>query len=187
MLDKIIERVRTLIEDRPRSDFEIFKYEGIDVFPLRESNISTVSKVSKQGVPLGSAEYSYDSDDNEVTIIASLTENNIIEVDYTYTTYSDSELKDHINNAVVWLSTLNYKDFDFDIENEAFFVTPDNAEMDLISVITSVLMDNNFQSYKLLNKAVVYPEKKTKRQQMKEIINDFKRGQGIFDLIDRAN
>jgi len=186
MLDKIIERVRTLIEDTSRSDFEVFKYEGVSVFPLQENNVSDVNKVTKQGVPLGSGEYSYDSTYNEVTVTASMNEGDLIEVDYDFTSHSDTELKNYINNAVVWLTVLQYKDFDFDIENECFFVTPDNAEMDLISLITSVLINQNFQSYKLPNKTVVYPQRKNLRDQMRQIVNDFKRGVGISDLINRS-
>lgn len=186
MLDKIITKIRALIEDAAQSDFELFEYTDFAFFPLCEDVIS-VTSVLKNGVELSSGDYNFDTTTNKLEVTASLTSGDKIEVRYTYYKYSEAELKRFVNNACIWISVNKYRDFDFDLDNEDFFTTPTNDECDLIALVASVLIKPNYQKYSLPNKSVTYPRRTTKEEKIRKIINNFKSSLGIFDTIDLDN
>ena len=66
MIDNIKEKIRSLTEDLPKSNFETFEYGISSIFTLSESNIQSITKVLKNGSELGSGEYSYDSTTNKI-------------------------------------------------------------------------------------------------------------------------
>ena len=72
MLSQVRTKIRALIEDTAKSDFEAFTYTNSSVFILSESNILSIVEVSKNSSALGSGDYSYDSTTNKLTITGSV-------------------------------------------------------------------------------------------------------------------
>ena len=91
-------KIRSLVDDLEKSDFEVFEYITSKIFTLSEENIVNINKVLKNGLELGSADYSYDSTTNKIEITASLSQLDKIEVDYTYNKYSDTEIDGYIRS-----------------------------------------------------------------------------------------
>lgn len=186
MLVKMRTKVRAVIEDFSQKDFETFNYKISKIFTLSESNISSITKVLKNGTELGSGQYSYDSTTNKIEITIDLIQDDIIEVDYNYTKYSDTELNEYIRASLVWISIANCFDDDFELEEDisAVVPTPNNRELDLIVIISSILIKPNYTSYNLPNLKVTYPRNISKEDKIQKIIDKFKSGIGITGTIN---
>ena len=182
MLTTLRTKIRSLIEDLEKSDFEVFEYTISKIFTLAEENLNTIVKVLKNGVELGSGEFSYDSATNKMEIIVSLVQGDKIEVDYTYNKYSDTEIDAYIRSALVWISL--YGDKDFELEDGYIYPTPINKEIDLIAIISSVLIKPNYSFKSLPNLTVRYPRELSKEKKIRSLIVDFYRGKGIFDILE---
>lgn len=184
--ENLIEKVRALVEDFSKTDYEVFTYTTSKIFTIAEDNI-TITKVLINGESIddnSGQDYSFDSDTNKITIIADLSTDDIIEVDFSFNKYSTSELTEYIRAALVWLSIYSYCDDDFELEDENFFPTPSNAELDLIAIIASIIIKPNYSQYDLPGGAKVrYPKNITKEQKIEKIINRFKTGLGTSDLL----
>ena len=185
MLSQIRAKIRALVEDFEQSDVEVFTYTISKVFPLAESNINEVIEVLKNGTPLGTGEYSYDSVTNKITIIASLTNGDIIEVDYTYNKYSDTELNAYIKSALIFISVYSKdSEKDFELETTTIEPTPTNIEVDLISLVASILIKPDWVRKSLPNLTVVYPRNLSKEKKIELLIQKFNSGIGIVGIID---
>jgi len=185
MLDEIKTKIRALTEDIGKSDFETFTYTASSIFTLAEENINEITKVLKNGVELGSGEYSFDSTTNKITITASLTSGNEIEVDYTYYKYSSTELTEYVRASLVWISIFAYKEGekDFEIETDEIYPTPENKDADLIALVSSILINPDYTSYRLPNLTVNYNNKLTKEEKIERLVNKFKMGVGVSDVL----
>ncbi len=185
MLSNVRTKIRSLIEDSPaKSDVETFDYTTSSKFTLAESNIVSVTKVEKNGVELGSAEYSYDSTTNELEIIVSLSSGDIIVVKYTYNKYSDAELNEYIRASLVWISIYSHEsETDYEIEGTDIYPTPSNKTLDLISLIASIIVKPDYSRYSLPNLTVVYPRNMTKEERIEKLINQFNSGSGFSDVL----
>jgi len=184
MITKIKEKIRALVEDFPKSDFETFTYGTSSIFTLSESNITTISKVLKNGNELGTGDYSYDSVTNKIEIISSLTNGDIVEIDYTYNKYSDEELIEYIRASLVWITWYSDSDLaDFELENGEIVPTPDNKATDLIALISSIIIKPNYSSYRLPNLTVTYPRRMSKEEKIQRLITKFERGIGLNVVI----
>ncbi len=184
MLDKILGKIRALVEDAPsKSDVEPFTYTNSSVFTLAEENLQTIIKVTKNEVDLGSGDYSYDSTTNELTIIASLSEGDIITVKYSFYKYSESELKEFVRASLVWISIFAYKTTDYELEDNIIVPTPDNTTLDLVALISSILIKPDWTSYKLPNLTVTYSLRIPKEDKIEKLISKFQRGLGVNEYI----
>lgn len=187
MLDIIRTKVRALVEDfaNVKKDFETFEYTTSKIFTLSESNISSITKVLKNGLELGSGQYSYDSTTNKIEIVPSLTQGDIIEVDYVFSKYSDTELDEYIRASLVWISINNSCGKDFELETDISEVvpTPTNRELDLIALIAAIIIKPNYSIYRLPNLTVRYPRTMNKEDKIQRIISRFTSGLGISDTI----
>ncbi|GAG74931.1 unnamed protein product [marine sediment metagenome] len=184
MLNQVRTKIRALIEDFTKSDFEVFTYTNSSIFILSESNIVSIVEVSKNSSVLGSGDYSYDSTTNKLTIIGSLIQGDIITVNYTYTKYSDTELTEYVRAAIVWISIFGYEETDYEIENDDFYPTPDNKTLDLFALISSIIIKPNYTIYRLPNLTVKYPRNKSKEEKIEKLIVRFNRGLGISEVIE---
>lgn len=183
--DNLIEKVRALIGDFGKTSYEVFTYTTSNIFTIAEDNI-TITNVLINGESIddnSGQDYDFDSDTNKITITADLSTDDIIEVDFSFYKYSTSELTEYIRAALVWLSIYSYCDDDFELEDESFFPTPSNAELDLIAIIASILIKPNYSQYDLTNVKVRYPKTMTKEQKIEKIINRFKVGLGTSYLL----
>ena len=184
MIDTVRTKVRALIEDSLKNDEEVFEYTISKIFTLAESNIMNIAKVLKNGVELGSGEYSYDSVTGKIDITASLSNGDIIEVDYTYYQYSDTELDGHITSALVWFSIFDTSQKDYEIEDGDIIGTPTNQELDVISLITSILIKPNYSEYRLPTMTVRYQGRtKSKEDKIAQLMNRWTYGIGQSDII----
>lgn len=186
MLSNLRTKIRALVEDFTKIDFEILEYTNSKIFTLSESNISSITKVLKNGSELGSGQYSYDSDTNKIEITTSLIQKDIIEVDYSFTKYSDTELNGYITASLVWISINNCCDKDYELEEDinSIVPTPDNRDLDLISIITAIIIKPNYSIYRLPNLTVRYPRNKSKEEKIRVLIMQFNSGLGISGVLE---
>lgn len=185
MLTEIRTKIKALIEDNLKSDVEAFTYSsGDQIFILAEENISSVTKVEKNGVELGSGDYSFDSTDNELEVTASLSSGDIVTVKYTYTKYSSTELDAYITSALVWISVFSTCEQDFEKEDTDIVPTPSSREMDLIALISSILVNPSWNEYRLPNLTVKYPRTMTKEKRIEVLIEKFNSGIGVLDVLE---
>jgi len=184
MLSKIKTKIKALVGDFAKNDFEMFTYENDSYFFLTESNINSITRVEKNGNELGSGEYSFDSDTNKISISVSLTDGDDITVYYNYNKYSDSELLEYIRAALVWISIFSYCSTDYELEDDEIEPTPDNKTTDLISLIASILVKPDYSEYSLPNITVRFPRTMTKEERIQKLISRFNRSIGINDVIE---
>ena len=184
MIDTIKSKIRTLVEDFEKKDLETFIYANSSIFTLSEENIEEITSVKKNGVVLGSGDYDWDSTNNELTIIASLSSGDIIIVKYTYYKYSNTEILGQLENAFHWLSIFDTDGEDYEVETTGIYPTPDNKVTDLIAIIASILIKPNYNSYSLPNLRVTYPKTMTKEDRIEQLINRFKSGIGVTGVIE---
>lgn len=181
MLDSIREKIRALVVDNEKSGFETFVYTTSAIFTIAQSNM-TIVQVLLDGVI--TTDYTFDTATNKITITASgLGASSVIEVDYTYTKYSDTELDGYIRSALIFISVHCYDDKDYELEYESGDVgnivpTPDNRTTDLIALVASILMKPDYSQYILPNLKVVYPRKMTKEERIEKLISQFQIGLG---------
>jgi len=185
LISELRTKVRALSEDLSKKQTETFTYSSGDkVFVLQEDNPDSITSVTKNGVALGSGDYSFDTDTNELTITATLASGDVIVVKYVYYKYSSSEIDEYIRASLTWISIYSHCDTDFEFELEDIFPTPSSTEEDLISIISSILIRPNYSEYKLPNITVKYPRTMDKETKMQRIIEKFYIGLGINGILE---
>jgi len=184
VLTKIYSKIRALVEDFLTSDSEVFTYISSAIFTLCSSNIDEITSVLKNGVELGSGDWAYDSDTGKITITASLSSGDIIEVDFKSYKYSNGELKKYVEASLVWISVKAHSNKDYEIEDDdGIYPTPDNPTTDLISLISSFLIIENYNLYRLPNLTVRYPRNISKEEKIEKLIQEYENGLGVNDII----
>ena len=182
MLDEIYGKVRALVGDFGKSSFEIFEYTTVNVFTVAQCNIS-ITSVLINGVI--TSDYTFNTANNKITITASgLISGSKIEVDYTYFSYSTSELKEFVRAALAWISFFGGVEKDLEIEDDAIYPTVDNRTEDMIAIIASILIKPNYTEKKLPNLVVKYPRTMTKEKVIEQLITRYMRSNGICGLIE---
>ena len=185
MLTKLRTKIRSLVEDFSTTDFQTFTYTTSNIFTLAEPNISSIDDVFIEGNALQSGQsYVYASTTNKITITADFTSGNSVEVDYTFTKYSDSELNKYIRAALVWLSVYEYDSSDYELETLGIYPTPSNRTIDLIAIVASILINPDCTSYKLPNVSVAYPEQLPKEERIQDLVSQFKFGIGAVGTVN---
>ena len=184
MLTKVRTKIRALVEDLSKKDFEVFEYTTSSIFTLLEPNISSITGVLKNGSALGSGQYSYDSITNKMEILVSLTQGDLIEVDFDFYKYSDTELTEYVRASLVWISVFSHEsETDYEIENDEIYPTPSNKTLDLISLIGAILIKPDWSSYSLPNMTVKYPRTMPKEDRIEKLIMRFNSGIGVSDIL----
>lgn len=145
--------VRNLINDILKvCPPDCFTYTSSAVFPLTEPNIdATTLVVYKNGSIYASSNYTYNATTGSLTVTG-LTAGDAIVVYYSaYQKYSDNEIDAYIKSALVWISSLQYKDFSVASGNtilDSAEESPSVAEYNLIALIAFILIDGRLKSYK---------------------------------------
>lgn len=190
MLSSIRTKIRSLVTDFSTSGFETFVYTTSPIFTIAQNNI-TITQVLLDGTV--TTDYTLDADTNKITITASaLNTSSVIEVDYTYYKYSETELDGYIRSALVFISVYSFEPRDFELEYESGNVgvispTPDNQTTDLISLIASILIKPDYSQYSLPNVKVVYPRKMQKEERIEKLIGKFNQGLGVNCILQFDN
>lgn len=187
MLATIRNKIRALIEDLSKSGFEVFTKTSANIFTIAQENI-TLTKVLINGVE--TSDYTFDINTNKIEITASgFAEGDIVETDYSYYKYSDTELDEFIRASLVWISVYSDDDKDYELEaessgEEVISPTPNNRTTDLIALISSILIKPDYTSYKLPNVTVIYNGKMPKEDRIEKLIGKFNMGLGVNDIIE---
>jgi hypothetical protein len=143
-------KVRKLIDDLPTTHTDVYSYNGIDYFILREANVVSVESVSVNGQSSGIS-YTFDSTSNRVTINSGITlrTNDLIEITYTcYINFSETQLDGYVSCALDYLA-IYYKVFIIETDERSgaesgvseIFPTTTFAEDSLIAIVTSILIN----------------------------------------------
>jgi len=186
MLIEIRRKIRSLIEDTMKTDYQVFTYTNSNIFSMAEPNIQGIAEVLINGNTLESGEsYSYNSTTKKITVTGvSFSSGDQIEVSYTYYKYSDTELDDFIRASLVWLSIYDYTEGDFELEDSGIYPTLSNKEEDMVSIIASILIKPDCSSYKLSNVSVTYPSLTPKEERIQDLISQFKFGIGAIGVLN---
>ncbi len=192
-VDLMIAKIRSLIEDFESKDFQVFKYTNSNVWTLREANITEIVQVLVNGVPISSPSgYTFDTLNNKITInVIPIVCGDIVEVDYIYHKYSRKNIVEYIRGALTWLSLFDYSTDTYQIfgPKGQELIAPDlsdpsNKTGDLICIITSILILPEYNHYRMPNLAINYPEKECREDKIRNIIERYKQGVGIVDIIE---
>lgn len=175
MLSTIRTKIRALIEDFSKSDYQIFRYTNSNIFTLAEPNVTALGTVLINGNALESGESaSYNSSNNKVTITGvSFNVGDTIEVNFTYNKYSDTELNEYIRASLSWLSVYDYSGGTFELGSSQISPTPSEKEQNMIAIVASILINPDWISYKLPNVSVTYPTPLPKDQKIKDVVQQF--------------
>lgn len=176
-------KIRALCEDFNKYSSEVRIREDEDEFTLSEEKISSVIKVKINGVL--STDYTYDATYNVLDVTKSgFAAGDIVEVFYSYTTYTNSEIAEYIRAALVYLSLYSTTYTDYELEDDDIFPTPDNAVVDLICLIAAIIIKPNYSKYSLPGGvSITYPKNISKTEKIQKLIVEFQEGIGITDLL----
>jgi len=182
-MDEIIAKVRALVSDLVSSDYQVFTFVSSAVFKIALPN-ATATAVLVNGSASG-VTYTYDSTDQEVTVTSSLTAGDVVQVNFSYYSYSDTEIIGYIRGALVYLSVQSSDDStDYEIEDdEDIYPTPSNKDEDVISLIASILIKPDYVVYKTSTLEVRYPRNMDKDTKIEKLITKYNWGLGNFGII----
>lgn len=178
-------KIRYLLGDYSKSGDDIFIYDNTNIFTLSETNIVSVDNVFKNDVEVGTSETIYDSDTNKVTINLTLAIGDTIQVKYTYyADYSQTELLEYIQSALVHLSLNNYKELEYDITTAEIYPEVPLREENLIAIIASILINPDNKSIKLSNITLSAPNDLPLNDRISKTIALFKKNSsGLWNII----
>ena len=191
MSQSIRTKIQALVSDFVSKSIEVFEYTTSSIFTVAQENI-TITAVLVNGTAISESDYSFDEVTNKITITSSLVDGDVIEVDYTYYKYSDSELNEYIRASLVWLSIFNACDGDYEVDDLSgdeieINPTPNSRTTDLIAIVASILIKPDYSSYKLPNVTVNYPRKFTKEEKIEKLISKFNISIGVSDTLEWNN
>jgi hypothetical protein len=173
-LTDIVTKTRFLIEDNSKSTEDVFSYTTSSVFSLEESNPISVSLVYKNDVELDSGDWSYDSDTEKVTVTASLSSGDTIKISYSYyPNYTDSEIQNYIQGALVYISADNYRTWV--VRDSTIYPEPLIREQNLIALITALVIDKPINTYRLPDITLTFPDDLPLQEKISKTISIFKR------------
>lgn len=169
-------RIRFLLGDVAITSSDIFTYGSSDVFTLSEPNISSVDYIERNNTNLDSSgNWSYASTHQRVTLLSASTAGDTIEIFYTYfPNYSNTELDNYIQGALIHLSINNYYNYTYDSTAVAIFPEPLQHEENLIAMITAILIRPDNKSYRLPDITVTVPDDLPVDQKINKLIGIFK-------------
>lgn len=185
MIQNLIKKIRALVHDDLKNDEDYFTYNGQDsVFNLSEASIDPNSvKVFLNGTLLNSSDYIFDSEICKISISKEMKEGDIINVRYQcYKNYTDEEIKQYIQSAIVRLSAEKYTTFIF--KDDEIYPTPVESDENLIALIASILMEGNLSSYKTSELSLIFAKDEDNEARIKRAIRQFKKTYGVIDYIN---
>lgn len=163
---------------------DIYTYSTSSVFTLSEPRVIAVTSVLVNDSEISSSEYSFDSTNKKLTVSASLTSGDTVEIQFTYyPDFSDSEIESYIRAAVIYLSVNNYYTFEVDATGDNFYPELVDKEKNLIALVTSILMRPNNESYRLPDISFTVPRSLPTRDIISKTISIYKHNNtGVFTL-----
>jgi len=183
----LITKIRTLLNDNLVSGSDVRTYTTSGTFTLSEPNVSTVTEVYVNDRS-SNITHSFSSVSNKVTIYGTVIAGDTVEIDYTYyPNYSDTELKNYFQAALVHLSINGYGEISYDSITDAFYPDIEDNEENLIAIITATIIDPGNRTIRLPDITISVPNDLPTNQKISQYIASFKRGSagthGVFDII----
>lgn len=192
----IIPVIRGLIDDKNRIDGrDPFVFNGTDnVFTLTEDFVSesTIAVFQNSILQLDSQDFSYDSDNNQVTIVfissgLSLNEDDNILIKYNYNKkYSDTEIQGFLESSLVYFPQYQYKKiFEVNDGNKVVAINdldPTTEELYIIAQIASILIDPQNVRIAIPDLSISAKRDKSDQDQIKEVFTYFKNFVGTIDF-----
>lgn len=181
-LSTIESKVRYLLGEFAQEQKDIFTYTSSSIFTLTEDNPILVSTVLKNDVELDSGDWSYSTSTNKVTISASLTTSDTVEIQYNYyPNYSSTEIQSYIQAALVHISAANY--FTWAIQTSTIYPEPSLKEQDLIAMIAAILIEPDNRTMRFPDFSITAPSDMPTHEKVRKTISVFKHNShGIFFL-----
>ena len=172
--------IRGLIQDSLRTDGRIaFTYKTDLVFTLPDPYLSSATiEVFQNGAELTlTTDYTYNADNNQITITADLTANDSVVITYSYyKKYSDNEIAGYLASSFVYFSQYKYKKI-FEIDGEEIVAIndyiPDIKELYFIAIIASILIDPQNIKISIPDLSIDAKRDKSDQDQIKEAFNNF--------------
>lgn len=171
--------IRGLINDNLRIDGrDSFEYGTSSVFFITEDFVSsTTITVYVNGVE--TSNFTYDSDNNAVTIADSIADNAIIIIKYNYyKKYSDTEIKGYLESSLSYFPLYQYKKtFEIDSNDEINAINnyiPTTNELYFIAIIASILIDPQNIKINIPDLVISAKRDKSDQDQIKEAFINFK-------------
>lgn len=181
-LSSLRDKVRYLTEDLSESGSDIYTYENSSVFTLSEENATAINGVYKNDVEIGSSDYSYDSTNQKVTITASLTSGDSVEIKYAYyPKYSNTEIDNYVQAALSHISVCRY--YTWEVVDSTIYPDPSKEEQNLIAVVAGILMEPDNKTYRLPDMSIVTPKDLPTIDKIRRAIKIFKKS-GLHGKID---
>lgn len=186
--------IRGLVDDKNRIDGrDSFVFTGDNIFTLTEDfPDSTTITVFKSSVAIASQDFSYNSSNNQVTIVfitsgESLSTDDNILITYNYfKKYSDTEIKGFLESSLVYFPQYQYKKtFDIDSGNNIVAINgldPTTEELYFIATIASILIDPQNIRINIPDLALTAKRDKSDQEQIKETFRNFKNFVGTVDF-----
>ena len=181
--------IRGLIDDKLRIDGrDSYIYQGDSVFTLTEDFVSSSTiTVFKNGTQLSSGDFSYDSDNNQVTISASLSNNDTILIKYHYyKKYSETEIKGYLESSLAYFPQYQYKKtFVINSSDEIAAVNnydPSTEELYFIATIASIVIDPQNIKISIPDLGITPKRDSSDQDQIKVSFRNFKNFIGTVDF-----
>lgn len=194
----LIPTIRSLVRDDLREDgSDPYEYIGDSVFDLSQKNVDSTSiVVYVNQSAIGSNDFSYDSDKNQVTIDyeasgqeLSSGDSVIITYDY-YLKYSDALITKYVKSSLFYFVQYNYKKV-FEVTSNDYIVAdndtnPTLKELNLICGITSIMLDPQNIDVSTPEYSISKLRDKSDQQQIKDVFRCFNRfaGEVTFNNIE---
>lgn len=181
-MTEIIDKIRALVSDLQKTTYQTFIYVTSSVFKIATPN-ATATSVLVNGSASGVL-YTYDADSQEVTISSSLSAGDVILINFSYYSYSETEIKAYIKSALVYLSIHSYTaDEDYEVEGDEIYPIPSNKDEDIISLIASILIKPNYSHYSTATVTVRYPKSVDKDTKIESLLQRIRWGLGSIKCI----
>lgn len=181
--------IRGLNDDQLRIDGrDPYIYSTDNVFTLSEDFISeSTIAVFVNGSQLGSGDFSYDSDNNQVTITSSLSADDNILIKYSYyKKYSDAEIQGYLESSLVYFPQYQYKKtFEINDSDEIVAVNcvaPTTDELYFIATIASILIDPQNVRINIPDLSLSAKRDNSDQDQIKIAFRNFKNFIGKIDF-----
>ena len=187
MINSLITKLRTAIEDNAQELSEIFEYTVSPTFTLGQFNPQEISNVEINGVNIDEvSNISYVLTGRKITFTG-LTIGDVVTIDYTYVNRNDTELEKYISLALDQININADKNFIIESQSDDNLVdpVPSVQEQGLICAVAAILINPLMSQYKTLDVTIAYPEKLSKDEKIEKIINKcYSSANGLFGLVE---
>jgi hypothetical protein len=187
--------IRGIIDDNLKTDGETsHKYDSSASFLLAHSYVSEATiKVYKNSTLLTlTTDYTYNSDTNRVTIIASLTKNDDILITYSYyEQYSDSEILSFIRASLPEFVKHRYSKYFYVNDSSEVVsmndVNPTVEEGNIIALITAIKINPNNVNIRTKDFTISAEENKSPSEQIDDVFTQWTRSFGNIDFLEEED